>query len=377
MASIQAKAGKNGRKVYYVVVSLRGKHKWLRAGTQQQAKILKREIETLAESQKIEKLGLTRKEKRIDDFFSEYMEYVKVRTSPNTVKRYRATINAFLAFLNIFHSRMHRLSQIKQEHIEEYQLRRLDSVELKIAADGDKNGNHKTKKLPKPQTVNFEISVLRSAFLWAFDRDLIPSVPTKKVKKLRPEPIREARVLTPQECKLLLKTARELAKESDRMKPFPKVFKFLLNTGLRSGELCNLTWDDVNLDTRLIKIRPKPGWTPKSYSREFFMNEEAIKVLRSLTKVPGEYVFESSANQQLDTDTVRKALIDIADAGGIAGLTRVHDLRHTFNSLMQMNGVDPATMGKILGHKDIETTMIYTHQTEEHMKKSANKVGIG
>ncbi len=41
---------------------------------------------------------------------------------------------------------------------------------------------------------------------------------------------------------------------------------------------------------------------------------------------------------------------------------RVHDLRHTFNSLMQMNGVDPAALGKILGHIDIEPTMICTHQ---------------
>lgn len=377
MASVQAKKGKNGKKTYYVVISVQGRHKWIRAGTQQQARILKRDIESLQDSQKIEKLGLTRTEKRIDDFFSEYVEYVTVRTSPNTVKRYRAAINTFLAFLNIFHSRMHKLSQIKQEHIEEYQLRRLDSVELKTAADGDKPGNHKNKKLPKPQTVNFEVSVLRSAFLWAFDRELIISVPTKKVKKLRPEPAKEARVLTPQECKLLLKTARALAKENSRMAPFPRVLKFLLNTGLRSGELCNLTWIDVNLDTGLIRIRPKPGWTPKSYSRDFFMNEEAIKVLRPLAKDKGEYVFESSANQQLDTDTIRTALIDIAKAAGIAGLTRVHDLRHTFNSLMQMNGVDPATMGKILGHKDIETTMIYTHQTEEHLKKSANKVRIG
>ncbi len=106
------------------------------------------------------------------------------------------------------------------------------------------------------------------------------------------------------------------------------------------------------------------------------MSTETIKVLRALAKDKGEYVFESSTGQQPDTDTIRKALIDVAKAAGISGLTRVHDLRHTFNSLMQMNGVDPATMGKILGHKDIETTTIYTHQTEEHLKRSANKVGI-
>jgi site-specific recombinase XerD len=65
-----------------------------------------------------------------------------------------------------------------------------------------------------------------------------------------------------------------------------------------------------------------------------------------------------------------------ADLAGFKDLTRVHDLRHTFNSLMQMNGVDPATMGKILGHKDIETTMIYTHQTQEHLRKSIGKIDI-
>jgi len=43
---------------------------------------------------------------------------------------------------------------------------------------------------------------------------------------------------------------------------------------------------------------------------------------------------------------------------------------------MQMNGVDPATMGKILGYKDIETTMIYTHQTQEHLKRSIGKIDI-
>jgi len=44
--------------------------------------------------------------------------------------------------------------------------------------------------------------------------------------------------------------------------------------------------------------------------------------------------------------------------------------------LCQINSVDPATMGKILGHKDIETTMIYTHQTQEHLRKIIGKIDI-
>jgi len=72
---------------------------------------------------------------------------------------------------------------------------------------------------------------------------------------------------------------------------------------------------------------------------------------------------KNSVGSQLSNDDLRNALIKVAKAAGFAGFSRVHDLRYTFNSLMQMNGVDPATMGKILGHRDIETT----HQQVAHV----------
>ena len=376
MASIHSKKGIAGRKTYYVVVSLHGKHKWIRAGTLAQAKSLKRDLEEMQEAERAERLGITAKSKRVDEFFQEYTGHVRLRTSPNTLKRYRACLNAFVAFLNLFQPKVKQLSQITPEIIEDYQQKRLESVELKTLSDGDKLGNHKNKQLPLPQTVNYEVSVLRSAFIWAHDRGLVPGVATKKVKFLKAKPTKQARLLTQEECRQLLSTARVMAKQDKNMKVFYRAFHFLLNTGLRSGELCNLTWLDIDLETGLIKIQPKEGWTPKSYSREFFLNNVCVRLLSSV-KPRDNHVFTDSAGRQLHPDDLRKVLIKTAKAAGITGLTRVHDLRHTFNSLMQMNGVDPATMGKILGHKDIETTMIYTHQTAEHLKKSIEKVRIG
>jgi len=201
----------------------------------------------------------------------------------------------------------------------------------------------------------------------------MPLVPTKKVKPLRNKPIKRARILKPSECKLFLKTARKMAKENKQLKIYALVFKFLLNTGLRSGELCNLTWDDIDLETGLIQIQAKEGWTPKSYSREFFLNEVSLRLIQSIGVSEG-YVFKTQTGQQLDTNSIRRAVIKIGREAGFDNFTRVHDLRHTFNSLMQMNGVDPATMGKILGHRDIETTMIYTHQTGEHLKSQSAKL---
>ena len=121
MASVQHKVGKSGKKTYYVVVSLRGKHKWLKAGSLKDAKILKKQIESMEESRRIEKLGIAGRDKRIDDFFQEYAEYVRLRTAPNTLKRYRSVLNTFIVFLRMFHANVRFVSQIKPDLIESYQ----------------------------------------------------------------------------------------------------------------------------------------------------------------------------------------------------------------------------------------------------------------
>jgi len=375
MASIQYKVSKKGAKTYYVIEPIGGTRKWLKAGTLKDAQKLKHHLESLGKSERIEKLGLTQTQVKIDDFFQKYVDHVKLHNSQGTIKRYLYILNAFLVFLKMFHPNIKYISQIKREHIESYQKQRLTSTELKTKADGNKLGNHTIKRLPFPQTVNFEVKVLRTAFIWAFEHELIPSIPTKKIKYLKVITKRQARMLSIEDCRRFLSAAKSLSKSDKRMGIYVKAFTFLLNTGLRAGELCNLTWNDLNLETGLLKIQAKEGWFPKTYAREFFLNEISLKILNSI-KDRTNYVFKDHAGDRINNDALRRALIRTARAAGLDGFSRVHDLRHTFNSLMQMNGVDIATMGKILGHKDIETTMIYTHQTQGHLKKSINTLQI-
>jgi site-specific recombinase XerD len=110
--------------------------------------------------------------------------------------------------------------------LEDYQQKRLESVELKRAADGDRYGTHRRVHLPLPQTVNYELSVLRSAFIWGQQRGLTDQVPTRQVKKLKVAPRRQVRMLSEPECRLLLKTARQLGKESARLSVYAEVFAF-------------------------------------------------------------------------------------------------------------------------------------------------------
>jgi hypothetical protein len=96
MASIQSKTSKRGVKTYYVVAVRAGRRKWLRAGSVQNARILLRQVESLVDSDKVDKLGLSPSDARIDDFLAEYIDQVRLRTAPATLKRCRYALNAFM-----------------------------------------------------------------------------------------------------------------------------------------------------------------------------------------------------------------------------------------------------------------------------------------
>ena len=59
MASVQFKRGQSGRKTFYVVVSAAGRRTWLKAGTLKDAPALKKKIDSMAASERLEKLGCT------------------------------------------------------------------------------------------------------------------------------------------------------------------------------------------------------------------------------------------------------------------------------------------------------------------------------
>jgi len=70
---------------------------------------------------------------------------------------------------------------------------------------------------------------------------------------------------------------------------------------------------------------------------------------------------------------IRDGLNHACDKAGIKRVT-VHQLRHTCASLMVMKGSDLPSVAATLGHRDITTTMIYAHLTQDHIKSQMNKL---
>jgi integrase len=130
-----------------------------------------------------------------------------------------------------------------------------------------------------------------------------------------------------------------------------------LNLGLRVGELCNLTWEDLDFQNRLLPVTAKPDWPPKSYQeRSLELNAPTLAWLRQerardasrlspcvfpvrQRPKPGSRIGGMLVTRL--SRLMRK--LGIADGG-------FHLLRHSFASYQMMADADPKTLQEALGH---------------------------
>lgn len=159
------------------------------------------------------------------------------------------------------------------------------------------------------------------------------------------------------------------------------IFRTFVLTGMRSGELVNLEWEDLNFAQGLIHIRNKEFWQPKRrHERDIPIHSELVPLLKQHMKEKQErsrFVFCNGGGRQFSENGLRRALAKVAKKSSFSDVTKIHTLRHTFGSQLVMQGVDLPTVADLMGHKDIETTMIYVHRTPDHLARSVNRLRGG
>jgi integrase len=155
-------------------------------------------------------------------------------------------------------------------------------------------------------------------------------------------------------------------------------------TGCRRGELCALTWADVDFNTRVLRVsksleqtkaglRVKP---PKSGKpRNIPLPKSAIKVLREQRSGQAEnrrlfgpdyrddlnLVFATPEGDYLKPDTLTAKVCLLATRAGLKG-SSLHTLRHSHGSQLLAKGVPLPVVSKRLGHSSVYVTaMVYSH----------------
>lgn len=222
---------------------------------------------------------------------------------------------------------------------------------------------------------------------------------------------RENDVLIANPCKKSLKS--DMGKPSDKKEAltidvqkkfleavvgysYENQYRFVLQTGLRTGELIGLKWSDIDFENRTMKIertmeyRYKVGeWRvgpPKSKSgyRTIPLTDEAILILenqrsknKSLKLVPMEWkdiVFLCRKETPVKNSTYDTGLFKYCDRVGIPRFS-MHVLRHTFATRCIEGGMKPKTLQKILGHSNIGIIMnLYVHITEDEKHREIDLV---
>lgn len=343
MASLRQK--KNG--IYFIDYRVNGKRLRKHVGiVKKEAQIALKEIELrLVKNESIHE-DAEQKDISLQQLIEEFQSYSKTNHSPSSQKRYKAILDHFRAFLKRYPYMS--ISRVSAKAFENYKTFR-------------KNQGSQNK------TINLELGLFRTMFNLAIDWDYMQDNPIKKVRMLKIDNHKKPRFLSKKECKLLLDNCGE--------ELYP-IFCTFLNTGMRKSELENLEWHDVDFNRRKIKIRVKDNWRPKTTEREIPINDGLLELLKShCKKTRGNgWVFHRKDGSKIEPNWLRKKLIQITKKCGMPNVTKIHSLRHTFASWLVMNGVDLATVKKLLGHSNIATTMIYAHLADEHVEKAVEKI---
>lgn len=295
-------------------------------------------------------LGFEAKDQALARLLDEFKVYCGTNLAPSTQTRYKAIVDNFQRFLSAIYYSLTKLSQFHPKVFEDFKgFRKQEGAEHR--------------------TINAEMIVIRMMFRLAIQWGYLKDNPTDGVSKLRVATTVAPKFLTEEQCKQLLEAS------DDFLRP---IFFTFLNTGMRKGELENLEWGEVDFDRKKIKIRVKDDWAPKSNEREIPINEGLLAVLLEQQRKAkkSRYVFPDEKGKRIYKNRLLCRFKTLAKRLKFGEADTIHSLRHTFASHLVMKGVDLATIKNLMGHSDIDTTMIYSHLTEKHVDEAVDRLSF-
>jgi integrase len=291
----------------------------------------------------------------LDNFFSQYLEWIATNRRPETLKSYRSIVNTFAVFL-LSRSTVKRVAEITPLLIEEYKIYR--------------------RKRVKSCTVNNDIKDIKAMLNKAKDWGYLYNNPAKKVEYVEITDSKTIRCITEDEYRRFMDVCKADFKE------YYSIFYTFVHTGMRRGEILGLEWQDIDFKSGSIHIRSNKDFKPKGVdgktkrakTRIIPIHDSLKKMLYAIRGTSGK-VFTYHGSPYSD-NRLRRILMQIANKAGIKGLTRLHELRHSYATFLVKHGVDIYKVKELLGHSDIRDTMKYAHMPTEFMKEDVKKLEV-
>jgi integrase len=213
-----------------------------------------------------------------------------------------------------------------------------------------------------PYRANRTIAVFSKACSLAVQWKWRADNPCKGIE--RNDEAKRVRYLTGAE---LARLSKALAEHDDR--DAADIFRFLLLTGARRGEVLAARWRDIDLQSGNWS---KPGATTKQRTEHIVPLSAPARQLLAARERTSEYIFVGRHGGH--RVNVKSNWRRILQAAKIADL-HIHDLRHSFASQSASAGVPLHVIGGLLGHVEPRTTARYSHLTNDALRAATERVG--
>jgi len=265
---------------------------------------------------------LPNKNIKANDALEEYLAYCRTRVTPTTLSHYKIYVKGLLDYKKIYF-----LREITEPAVIDY----IDSR-------------------PSSKSTKHHIIRYITAFInWAIKQNYLSENPIKNIHRPKLEQTKH-RFLSREEIKKIIENSHDVG--------LTEYMTFAVYTGMRPSELKRLRWVDINWESDTIIVqKSKTG-----KARAIPIHPE-IKMLN--LKQNGEKVF--------DWTNMRMRFKKLKELTGIMDID-LYTFRHTFASQLIMAGADLVTVKNLMGHSRIETTMVYSHLSDQHAQNAITKL---
>lgn len=282
--------------------------------------------------------------KIVDDFIY-YLKYEK-NYSIKTTDNYKMDLDQFISFCT---NNKIDIKKIEYKDLRDYLI-----------------NMHNLKY--KPRTVARHISSLKSFFHYLLSKQLINSNPTTLLSNPKQDLLLPS-VLTSEELVKIIQVPniKTVIGQRDLL-----ILEMLYSTGIRVSELVNIKIKDIDFYDNKIKILGKGN--KERYVlfgdsclniTNLYLNDGRTKLLKSTT----DYLLLNNQGNKLTPTGVEFIMNKILKISGLKNRLTPHVLRHTFATHMLNEGADLVTVQELLGHSNLSTTGIYTHVSNEHLRR--------
>ena len=257
--------------------------------------------------------------------------------------------------------------------IEKWVLPKLQHIKVADVTFADVDGLHAyvTKK-SGPYIANRMLAVMSKAFNLAIRWQWRTDNPVRGVERNQEE--KRHRYMSYEEIAALIK-----ALDAHKDQQACNIVRLLLLTGARRGEVLNARWEQFDLESG-VWIKPS-ALTKQNTLHRVPLSAPARQLLSQIKAVKGDvqpspWVFPGRSADQ-PRERINRPWAEICKAAGLTGAkaVRIHDIRHSYASILASAGLSLPVIGQLLGHTQPATTARYAHLFDDPLRAATERVG--